>query len=507
MTLSFVDSIVIFTYFFALLLMGAFFATKNNSTEEYFVGSRRFKGWILGISLVGTSISSITFLAYPGDAFKTAWLRFLPNLMLPIAVLVAAYFFLPKLRSGKSTTAYEFLETRFGSSIRIYGAGSFIVAQIVRLSLILYLVALVLQQIIGLSLYECITLAGIAVALYTVLGGINAVIWTDVIQTIVLLFGGLACVILISDALPGGFAQIIEVGNNHGKLAFSELRDGQLTQVSLLPNLTEKTITMMLLIGLISWLTEYSSNQNTVQRFNAARSASEARKAMYICAAISLPAWAFFMFLGTALYVFFDSFPAIPATEILEGTRKAEEILPYYVIHYLPEGITGLVLAAVLAAAMSSLDSSINSISSVATSDIYRRFISKHALDSHYLRVARLLGLVIGVLMIVGAIILSKAQTKTIQDTAMILTSLLAGGLLSIYAIGFFSHRGDHRHIMFGIFATMVFTAWTVLSSRSLLPEFFSYPFDLYYTGLIGNIVIFVVVYGISLTFPLKNSP
>ena len=506
--LSPLDSAIICFYFLILIIVGLVFGIKNTSTEDYFLGSRKFRGWVLGISLVGTSISSITFLAYPGDAFKTAWLRFLPNLMLPIAILVAARFFLPRLRKGKAITAYEFLESRFGSSVRIYGAVSFIVAQFIRLSLILYLVGLVLQQIIGFSANECIVLAGIAVALYTVLGGINAVIWTDVIQTTVLLLGGLICMFVIVQSLPGGFSQIIEVGMIHGKLAFAELRDGQLIPVSWGPSLSEKTITMMLLIGLISWLTEYSSNQNTVQRFNAASSAAEARKAMYICAAVSLPTWGFFMLLGTALYVFFDSFPATPATEMLMGIRKAEEVLPYFITQHLPTGIIGLVLAAIVAAAMSSLDSSINSISTVATSDIYRRFLNKGASDPHYLKFARLTAFGTGVLMIVGAIILSNANTKTIQDTAMVLTSLLAGGLLSIYIVGFFANRGDEKHVMFGILGTMMFTAWTLLSSKALLPEVLLYPFDLYYTGLIGNIVMFVFIYGISLNFlPKKIQP
>ena len=222
---------------------------------------------------------------------------------------------------------------------------------------------------------------------------------------------------------------------------------------------------------------------------------------MYICAAVSLPTWAFFMRLGTALYVFFDSFPAAPTTEIITGLRKAEEVLPYFIIHHLPKGITGLVLAAIVAAAMSSLDSSINSISTVATSDIYRRFINKDTLDSHYLKFARLTAFGTGLLMIGGAIILTNTHTKTIQDTAMVLTSLLAGGLLSIYVIGFFSNQGNEKHVLFAILGTMIFTAWTILSSKELLPKFLSYPFDLYYTGLIGNIVMFILVYGITLTF------
>jgi solute:Na+ symporter, SSS family len=505
MILATPDAIVLGAYFAVLFLMGVYFARKNTTTEEYFLGGRRFTGWVIGLSLVGTSISSITFLAYPGDAFKTAWLRFLPNLMLPVAALIAAYYFLPKLRRGDSITAYEFLESRFGPSIRIYGASAFIVAQLVRVSLILYLISLVLQQITGLPATWSILIAGCIVAIYTIVGGIDAVIWTDVLQTIVLLLGGVVCLAVIINALPGGLAQIIDVATSSGKLGFATLEDGKLQDVSWGISLSEKTATMMLLIGLISWLTEYSSNQNTVQRFNAARSAAEARKAIFICAAVSLPTWAFFMFLGTALFVFFNTFPAATAAEILDGSRKAEEILPYFIINHLPPGIVGLVLAAALAAAMSSLDSSINAISTVGISDIYRRHIRRDAADAHYLAVARGIGVVVGIVMIGGAIYLNSTETTTLQDTATILTSLLAGGLLAIYGIGFFSTRGDARHIVAGIIGTMMFTMWTILSSRGYLPDALVFPFDLYYTGLIGNIVMFLIAYIASLLLIRKQ--
>ena len=496
-----IDVGVLVTYFGGLFAMGAWFSRKNVDTEEYFLGGRRFKGWVIGISMVGTSISSITFLAYPGDAFKTAWLRFLPNLMLPVAVVIAAYFFLPFFRRANTTTAYEFLEERFGPSIRLYGAIAFIVAQLVRVSLILYLISLVLQEITGFGAVWCIVIGGGVVAAYTILGGFSAVVWTDVIQTIVLLAGGLVCMFVILLALPGGFTQLLDVAITDGKLAFAELRAGELVPVNWDVTLFSKTATMMLLIGLVSWLTEYSSNQNTVQRFCASRSAAEARKAMFICAAISVPTWAFFMFLGTALYVFFQVFPAPVATEALNGARKAEEILPFFVAAYLPPGLVGLILSAVLAAAMSSLDSSINAISTVSITDIYRRHLQTRASEAHYLRLAQIIALAVSVLMMGGAIVLMKTDTKTLQDTATILTSLLGGGLLSIYLIGFFSRRGDARHVLGGIAGTMLFTSWTVLSANGLLPSSSAYPFDLYYTGFVGNVVMFIVVYGLSLVW------
>ncbi len=500
--LSLLDSGILIAYLGGLFVMGFYFSKKNNSTEEYFLGGRRFSGWVIGLSLVGTSISSITFLAYPGDAFKTAWLRFLPNLMLPIAVVIAARYFLPVFRRGATTTAYEFLEPRFGPSIRAYGAIAFIIAQVVRVSLILYLISLVIQEITGLDATLCIVIAGIVVAGYTIAGGIDAVIWTDVVQTIVLLAGGLLCFAVVVSALPGGVMQIVEIAGDQGKLALSELRDGELVPVDWGLSLDKKTASMMLFVGLISWLTEYSSNQNTVQRFCASKSDAEARKAMLICVLVSLPTWAFFMFLGTSLYVFFQVFPEPSAAEILTGSRKAEEILPFFIMNYLPTGFIGLVLAAALAAAMSSLDSSINAISTVAINDLYRRHFRPGATDQHYLFVARWIAVVAAILMITGAIYLTRAESRTLQDTATILGSLLAGGLLAIYGIGFFSKRGDARNVLIGIAGTMVFTGWTILSSRSMLPSAVQFPFDLYYTGLIGNIVMFLIAYGSSLLLP-----
>ncbi len=503
------DIIVLVAYFGALFAMGFSFARKNTSTEQYFLGGRRFSGWVIGLSLVGTSISSVTFLAYPGDAFRTAWLRFLPNLMLPVAVLVAAYFFLPFFRRGNTTTAYEFLEERFGPSIRVYGAVTFIVGQIVRVSLILYLISLVLQEVTGLDAAWCVVIGGGVVAVYTIMGGIEAVIWTDVIQTIVLLLGGIVCFVVIVDALPGGIEQLVGVAMADGKLAFAELRDGALHEVGWNISLFDKTASMMLLVGLVLFLTEYSSNQNTVQRFCASKSDADARQAMFICAAVSVPTWAFFMCLGTALYVFFQVFPTVAAEEMLQGARKAEEILPYFVAHYLPSGLVGLVIAAALAAAMSSLDSSINAISTVSIHDVYRRFARVERPDRHYLRVARIIAALVSLIMGCGALLLLATETKTLQDTATILLSLLAGGLLSIYLIGFFSTRGDARHILCGIAGTMLFTAWTILSARALVPEAFSFPFDLYYAGFLGNLVMFLVAFGLSFFWlaPAKGKP
>jgi len=504
LNLSNADIIVLIAYLAGVTLMGVYFARRNTNTEEYFVGGRTFKGWVIGLSLVGTSISSISFLAYPGDAYKTAYLRMLPNFMLPIGVLIASYVFLPFFRKNRITSAYEYLEMRFGPGVRVYGSITFIAGQLIRISSILYLLALLLQSVTSLNMITCIIIGGIFVSFYTVLGGIDAVIWTDVIQTVVLAVGGLICLIVIINALPGGIGDIFTVGRSAGKFGFSELRDGILRPVNWNLTLTSKTATMMLVIGLTNWLTEYSCNQNVVQRYAASRSTRDARVAMWVCALTSIPIWLFFMFLGTALFVFYQAFPVEAATHMLEGVRKAEDILPYFITNQLPTGMAGLVIAAALAAAMSSLDSSINAISTVSIIDIYRRHLVHDRDDKHYLFVARLIGIAVSILMIIGAIWLAGAETKTLQHTLTILGALIGGGLFGLFMCGMLTTAADQLAIFCGIFCTLVFTGWTILSGNNLLPEYLTVPFDLYYTGVIGNIVMFVVGYIFGKTY-FKN--
>ncbi|MFP1678164.1 sodium:solute symporter [Alloalcanivorax sp. C16-2] len=504
MTLATLDWAVLLVYLAAILLIGFHFARRNTNTEEYFVGGRRFRGWVIGLSLVGTSISSVTFLAYPADAFKTGWLRYLPNLALPVALVVAARVFLPFFRRGNMTSAYEFLEQRFGPSVRVYGALAFIVAQLVRLAMILYLLSLLILQLVEVSPTTAIVAAGLFVGLYTVIGGIDAVIWTDVMQTLVLLIGGLLCIWVVVDALPGGLGQVFREAGAAGKFALAEWRDGEPQPVRWGLSLSEKTATMMLFIGLTNWLTEYSSNQNTVQRYCASRSTLEARRGLWVYLFTALPVWAFYMLLGTALWVFFQHFPDPMATAVLAGTEKAEAILPWFITEYLPAGLAGLVVAAALAAAMSSLDSSINSVTTVSIVDLYRRHLRTGRDDRHYLRVARGVAAAVTGLMILGALWLNGAHTHTLQDTSTILVSLFGGGMLGLYLLGFLSRRGDARAAWWGIGCTLVFTSWTVLTNEGMLPVALSAPFDLYYTGLIGNLVMFAVGYGAARLWPRR---
>jgi SSS family solute:Na+ symporter len=505
MKLHWLDITTLVVYLVSLVVMGYYFSRKIKSTEEYFVGGRSYSGWVIGLSMIGTSISSVTFLAYPADAYKTAWLRFLPNFTLPIGILLAAFLFLPFFRRTKIISAYEYLESRFSPSIRVYGAITFIIGQMVRLTLILFLVSLLMHEITGLDAVESILLAGVFVSIYTIIGGIEAVIWTDVLQTIILVLGGIAILIVIVFSMPGGFSQIFDIAYANDKFAIAELTNGQLNPVTWGFSLSDKTGLMMLFVGLTVWLQEYGTNQNVIQRYAAAKSIKEARKGLYTIGFLNIPIWGFYMFLGTALFAYFAVHPSPEAQEMLTGAKKAEQIMPFFIIKYMPPGVAGLVISAALAAAMSSLDSSINAISTVVVNDIYRRHYVKGREDKHYLHVAWVVATIASIFMIIGAIILAKTETKTIQDSATILSSVVMGGVFGMYLLGFITTRTNSKSIWAGIIITFIFSVWTVLSERGFLPESISVPFDLYYTGMVGHILMFATAFLTAVFIFKKN--
>lgn len=487
--------LVLVIYFVAMAAMGPYFARKNKTTENYFLGGRSFPGWLIGLSMFATSISSITFVAYPADAYKTAYLRFLPCLMLPLGIFLASKIFLPFYRRAHITSAFEYLEVRFGSGMRAYAATAFVIGQVTRLGMILYLVSMLVQEMTGLNAYYSILLGGVITSFYTITGGIEAVIWTDFFQSFLLWFGGFAILVIIIMNVDGGLSTIISVAAADGKFMLGDLdtATGELVRAPRGFSLVEKTVLMMLLVGLTNWLTEYSSNQNVIQKYVATKDPKNATQAIWICCLCSVPTWAFFMFLGTALYVYFKLNPDPSALAMLDGTARADSIVPYFVIQKMPVGLSGLVIAGVLAAAMSSLSSSINAISAVTIVDIYKRHVAKDKSERHYMRAARVVSLVASVLMLGFAIVLLSATDKTLQDTATKLAAILGGGLLGLYFLGFLTRRGDGRAVGVAIVCTLAFSLWLALVEMKVIEGVV--PFETYYGGLVANLIMFVVAY------------
>lgn len=504
------DLAVIAIYFAAMAGMGWCLRRRSGTTEQYFVGGRAYPGWLLGVSLFGAAISSITFIGYPADAFKTAYLRYVICLTLPVGVFVVARWILPLFRRRRITSVFEYLEGRFGPRTRLYGATVFLIAQAMRISVIQYLVALLVHRLTGWNVTFCILLGGGITAYYTIVGGIEAVIWTDFVQSVILTAGGLLILGVIIAKLPGGLGQLFSVASADGKFMLGDLNaaDGRLHPMPWGFALNHKTVLMLVLVGIFQWLGEYTSNQEVVQKYCAAKSTRDAQRAVWISCWTCVPTWGYFMLLGTGLYVFYKVFPDAQVAEMLSGTRKAEEVLPYFVSTQLPAGLSGLVVAAVLAAAMSSMSSAMNSMSAVFMIDVYRRHLVCGREDHHYVWIAKLTTLVTSVIMIGGAFVLVHSETKTLQHFYTEFTSIIACGLLGLYLLGLLTTRGDGRAVGLGIAFAAGFATLISFAGLGWLPpgltQALESRFDSYYTGLAGNLVMFVVGFALAALLPAR---
>lgn len=490
MNLHPLDITIMLVYSALVVGIGLYFARRGRSTESYFLGQRNFPGWAVGLSFIGATISSVTFIAYPADSFKTAWVRFLPNLAFPVIAMLAAFILVPFFRRGRVHSAYHYLGLRFGMPVSVYAGTVYMLAQSVRMATITYLLSVLLSSMTGLGPLWCIALAAGVTALYTVKGGFEAVVWNDVVQTIVLVSGALACIAIVIASVPGGLSGIVSEALSAGKLSFNDLNvaKNQLEPVAGGFSLIEKTIPMMILVGAAQYVTG-QLDQDSVQRWCAAKSLKEARKSMYVLGFGALPIWAGFMFLGTSLWVYFQHHSDEVSTAILAGTRRPEDILPHFILTVLPPGIAGLVISGALAAAMGSLSCCINAASMVWVNDLYRPHLAKGRTDAHYLRVSRGAALAFSGVMAGGAYLFHISNAKTIMELGIIATAIFGGGISGAFLFGLLTRRGDYRAVVVGIAVTALFTGYTVASQAGAVPKIFN-P---YYTAILANVVMFVV--------------
>jgi SSS family solute:Na+ symporter len=478
------DWVAIAGYLVLMIGIGLYFARRNNTTEEYFVGNRSFPGWAIGLSMLGTIISSGTFLALPAAAYVLDWRQLSINLVLPIIAVLAIVLFIPFFRRSGLTSAFEYLGDRYGTGPRLYGTASFIVMQLIRMAQILFLVALPIQFLTGASIETVIIVAGVFVAVYTIVGGIDAVIWTDVIQALVLIGGGIICFALIAWDMPGGVTQIFEIGAAHDKFSLGSFDF----------DFAERTFWTVSILGIVNWLTIYASDQNLVQRYAAAKSMREARKATAIYSAIALPMWAFFFLIGTGMFVYYAQFPD-PAVAGLD----VDQVLPHFILTRVPAGVAGLVVAAIMAAAMSSLDSGVNSISTVVVVDILKPYLRKGRDDRYYLRAARITGIAVAVLMITGAITFSKLPKESMNDVSLIVTSVFGGCVMGLFMLGFFTRRVDGGSATIAIGLAIGFNIYLALGLAGRIPEGWRLEVHGYWIGPLVNLVFIITAYGLSL--------
>lgn len=480
------DFFVFFLYMAGITLLGVSFYRKNRTSDAFTLGNGDIPGWVVSMSIFATFVSSISYLALPSSAYQSNWNAFVFSLSLPIAAFIAVKFFVPLYRRVNSPSAYTYLEQRFGAWARTYVSICYLLTQLMRIGTILYLLALALNAIIGWDIVTIIVVTGVVVLLYSLVGGLQAVVWTDAIQGIILIAGALICAAYLLVAMPEGAGQLFEIAAANDKFSLG----------SFSLDLSQPTFWVVLVYGIFINLQNFGIDQNYVQRYMASRSDYEAKKSAFIGGVLYIPVSALFLFIGTGLFAFYQSNAGVLPAD-LQDISKSDRVFPYFMVTELPAGLTGLLVASIFAAGMSTISTSFNSAATVFLTDYYTKYFKKTASDKEALRVLYLASVVIS---IIGILIgLAMINVKSALDAWWKLASIFSGGMLGLFLLGAFSEKKNVLGAIVGVIAGLLVIVWLSLSGVFLGEDAFVNQFHTYLTIVFGTTTIFLVGFLISL--------
>ncbi|EOZ92303.1 putative sialic acid transporter [Indibacter alkaliphilus LW1] len=440
MDFSNLDLIVFLIYVIGTVGFGVSFYFRKQSTSDYITGSGKIPSWVLGMSIFATYVSSISFLALPGASYQSNWNGFVFSLSIPIAAWIAVRFFMPIYRKINSPSAYAYLEQRFGLWARVYASICYLLTQLARMGAIMYLLALPMEAFFGWSIPWIILFTGLAVICYSMLGGIKAVVWTDAIQGVILIIGALGCLITILNQLPGGWLQAQSVALEQGKFSLGSFG----------LSLSESTFWVILVYGLFINLQNFGVDQSYIQRYLGAKSDKEASKSIWLGSLLYIPVSLLFFMIGTALFVYFQVYDELLPAE-LGAFESADKVFPYFIVSTLPSGLTGLMVAAIFAAGMSTISTSVNSSATVILEDHFKKYILKNPNERTSLRILYISSFVMGSISIgVG---LAFNGVVSALETWWALASIFSGGILGLFLLGLFRPTLTKISALLGVIA------------------------------------------------------
>jgi solute:Na+ symporter, SSS family len=472
-SLSFPDLLVLLAYLVGVTGFGCWFYRRNRESERFMSAGRSLPGWAVGLSIFGSYVSSISFLANPGKSYADNWNAFVFALTLPVAALIAVKWFVPFYRRSGDLSAYHHLEKRFGSWACTYAVACYILTQVARLGTILYLLALALVPLTGWDIRAIILVAGLVIIVYPLVGGTEAVVWTGVVQAVVLVGGALAAVAVILFQMPGGAPEVLSVAAAHNKFSLGSLEGG----------FGKSTFWVVLVYGLVINLQNFGIDQSYVQRYVTAKSDAAAARSVWLGALLYLPVGAAFFFIGTALFAFYSAQP-----ELLPAGLKADAVFPHFISTQLPAGLAGLVIAGLCAAAM---DSNLNCMATLFLNDLYRRHLRPQASEREAMRVLYASTLGFG-LICVGAA-LAMISIKSALDVWWELAGIFGGGMLGLFLLGRLVPRAGNRAGLAGVTAGIVVILWMTLSPKlAWWPEALRNPFHGLLVIVVGTLTILV---------------
>ena len=477
--LRWLDWIVIVVYLAAMIGIGLYFylREKRNSTSSFFVGGRSIPFWAAGVSLYAANTSSISFIAIPAKAFESNWQYLTNNLIAVFGLMFVAVWIVPLLRRLDLMSVFSYLETRFHPAIRMLASALCILTQIgSRMSVILFLPALAIATITGISVTWSVILMGGFTIIYTAMGGMKAVIWTDFVQVIVKMGGAIFAIGFIVWSLRGGVGEFMHTAMAENKMKLFDFSF----------DLTKATVWGFIFLVLFDVVLTFPKDQVLMQRTLSTKSDKEAGRSIWAFAAIMIPGGFVFYLIGTALFVFYKAHP-----ERMNPLLPIDATFPLFIAAELPMGVTGLIVAGIFAAAMATLSGIMNSVATLISVDFYDKLVGEGS-QKKSVFFAEMMTVVVGLIGIASALLLSRFDVHSLFDVSIELAGLLGGGFAGAYTLGMFTRRANAPGVAIGIGASIFLTliAW---SFKLVHPYFYL---------AISIMLCIVIGYLASLCFP-----
>ncbi len=531
------DLIIIFGYLIGVTLFGVWFSSKQETTEDYFVGDRNVPWWAIAASIVATETSTITFISVPGIAFaKGGNFQFLQLVFgYMLGRIVISLLFIPMYFKGELQTVYQLLGDRFGNKVKMLASALFVIMRNIADGIRLLLTAIVLgyvylafhlksypaanqDEILTLAIIVSIVLLGIIMIIFTFYGGMEAVIWVEVVQLGIYIGGAIAAAIVLANQIDGGFSGAAAIGEQFQKFTLFDwgfrdtnynipipfLSDG--FQFSLPFDFT-KTFTFWagLIGGCFLTMSTHGTDQYLVQRYLCTDKPSRASLALLSSGAVVLGQFIGFLFIGVLLFAFYAPFNS-PEYATATGAfpfAGGDKVFPDFITKFMPSGLSGLVVAAIFAAALSS---SLNSIAATAINDLYKPF-AKDKSDKHLLKIAGWLTVIIGFVQIAVALIVMKQQRSAL-DSALSIASLINGPILGVFLVGTFVKKANQTHALIGMLTSlsvMSFLLYLEFVKRfGFAPD--ATPIAWTWYVLFGSLITLTVAFLASLVLKNKES-
>ncbi len=453
---------VLAVYLLSMIGVGLYFSRRQENAEMFFLGGRKLPWLVVAMSMYASLTSAVTYIGLPGTAYAENISLIIVCIMSPLVAPFILLLFYPLYHRLRVTTSYEYILQRFGPQAKYAVAGLFVLARLGWLGTVVYAPAMAMSIVTGIPLWTCICMMGLLATAYTALGGLSAVVWTDAIQFIILIGGAVWVAAALISGVDGGAAEIMRIAGETGRLQIADWK----------PNLYAMTGPAVAISFFFQLMQDYGTDQVTVQRLMATGSLRKTVKSVAFNAGTDFFIIGLLMFIGLGLFAFFQS------TELPEELSP-DKIMPYYIIHYLPQGISGLLITAVFAAAMSSMDSGINSIATVVISDFTKGVENE-------VRLARILTAALGLLATGLAFYVSTIDG--ILNAFFSFMGMFSAPVLALFLMGVLTRKGNFKGWLVGLGASIAVSIW--IQKFTAVHALYYFPFSFavsFITGLIAS--------------------